>query len=238
MKYKKRRSRTKLSTLRKVVSLLLCTTPLLAFADRDPYRIQVFLGVMELEDQPADWDEVSDESLQVDFTSMPTVGIDVEIPYSETGATIEWGMNSGGGISWKSRDTRFSWQVNDDGSQLRVEIDNSFLLAEFHLGGYVRAHLGRRADLYLGAGPSIMYGRHSVENEEDGVSLPIRLPKDSSSDLAVGFFVRAGLVFPVGDGHLLGFGVRYLGGEFDFDDTIGKLEIEGPQVLFTYTAPL
>ncbi len=224
-------------------AVLLCTFPLLSFAESEPQRIQVFLGTMELENQNADWDDVSDESLKVDFSRMPTGGVEVEIPYSDSGKAIEWGMNSGGGISWKNHDIRFFGSVNDEDSQLRIEIDNSFLLVEVHLGGYLRAHLGERVDLYLGAGPSIIYGRHSVEDEdieEDGVSFQttIRLEHDSSSDLTFGYYARAGLEFQLGNGHLVGFGVRYLGGELDFDDTVGKLDIEGPQVLITYSAPI
>ncbi len=224
-------------------AVLLCTLPLLGFAESGPQRIQVFLGTMELENQSADWDDVSDEALEVDFSSIPTGGIEVEIPYSETGKTIEWGMNSGGSVSWQNDHTRFFGSVNDDARQLRIEIDNSFLLAEVHLGGYLRAHMGERVDLYLGAGPSIMYGRHSVEDEdieEDGIRVQttIRLENDSSSDLAFGYYARAGLEFQLGDRHLVGFGVRYLGGELDFDDTIGKLDIEGTQVLVTYSVPL
>ena len=46
---------------------------------------------------------------------------------------------------------------------------------------------------------------------------------------------RAGIDFAINDTQQLGLGVRYLSTELDFDKTVGKLDIKGPQYVLTFT---
>jgi len=62
------------------------------------------------------------------------------------------------------------------------------------------------------------------------------LESNDSSDFALGYYARAGIEFDLGNQAQWGFGVRYLGGEMDFDDTVGSFDIEGLQYLITYSA--
>ena len=55
-----------------------------------------------------------------------------------------------------------------------------------------------------------------------------------SSAFNIGFYARAGIDFEVRRGEHMGLGFRYLSAKMDFDDTIGTLDMEGPQILFTY----
>ena len=87
----------------------------------------------------------------------------------------------------------------------------------------------------------IMYGKHEVEDEEvvaptgDGT---VVITNSDDSDFAVGFYGRAGIDFRIGNDQFLGLGVRYMAAEMDFDKTIGKLDLEGPQIVLAYTAYL
>ena len=216
----------------------------LAYAqwEKDEDRVQVFLGVMDLEDQTGEIQAGPGEPVEIDFSRLPTIGLEVETPYGAADTGLEYGINVGGGISWKGDDTSFAGSVGGSGSIVVFRIDNSFMLGELHLGGYFRSHLGEAVDLYLGGGPAILYGRHKVEDDEieeqEGVSRggTIVIESDSSSDISLGFYARAGIEFDLGKRAQWGLGLRYLGGELDFSDSIGKIDVEGTQVLLTYSA--
>jgi hypothetical protein len=210
--------------------------------DAEPALVQVFLGVLKLDDETGEWDEISDDSVDVDFSSLFSGGIEAEYPFYR--GFVHWGLNPGGSVAWKSDDTSFSGRVSGDtGGTLRIDIDNSLFLAELHLGGYVRGRLSERVTTYAAAGPMVVYGYHEVEDENlenaaDGspVDGDVELSETDSSDINLGFYGRAGVDFEIrGDQHL-GFGVRYLSSELDFNKTVGKLDVEGPQYVFTYSA--
>ena len=203
---------------------------------------QAFFGSLQLDDQTADWDDISDSAVDVDFSSLPSGGLEFEYTYG--GERLRWGINSGGSIAWKSDGTRISGGFSGDtGGVIRVELDNSLFLGELHLGLFMRANLGPNLSLYAAAGPMAMYGRHKVEDEEVEEAVPsgednVELSSTEDSDFGFGAYARTGLDFEFKPGQQVGIGVRYMQTELDFDDTIGKLDIEGPQYVITYTAAL
>ena len=234
----------KLSTLLTALTVIALQPTLLSAADwdKDKDRVQAFLGVMELKNPTGQIQGGDGEPVDIDFPNMPTIGIEVETPHGEADSGLEYGINAGGGVSWRGDNTSFAGTVGGAGSVVVFRIDNSFTLAEVHLGGYLRAHMGKSADFYMGAGPTIMYGHHKVEDGETEDDEPvisngtIVIDTDSSSDITIGFYARAGIEFDLGNQSQWGIGVRYLGGELDFSDTVGKIDIEGTQVLLTYSA--
>lgn len=204
--------------------------------------IQVFLGVLELDDQTGQWEDISDDQVDVDFSSLPSGGIETEFTFGRD--WVHWGINAGGSIAWKSDDTNFSGGFTEEtGGVLRVDVDNSLFLFELHLGGYVRGRLAERVTTYAAAGPLVMYGRHEVEDERaeqlpagDTVDDVPDLKDSDSDDVNIGYYARAGVDFEIGEGQHIGLGLRYMSTELDFDKTVGKIDIEGPQYVFTYTA--
>jgi opacity protein-like surface antigen len=213
-----------------------------AALDKAPPLIQVFLGVLELDDQSGEWDEISDGNVDVDFSSLPSGGIEAE--YSFYQGWVHWGLNPGGSIAWKSDDTNFSGGfTGETGTTVRVDIDNSLFLFELHLGGYVRGRLTDRITTYAAAGPMVMYGEHEVEDESveetpSGAAIDdaVDITETDSNDINLGFYGRAGVDFEIQDNQHMGFGIRYMSTELDFDKTIGKIDIEGPQYVLTYSA--
>ena len=205
---------------------------------------QVFLGVLELDDQTGEWDEISDDNVDVDFSSLPSGGIEAEYVFYRN--WVHLGLNSGGSIAWKNDDTKFSGGVtNENGGTLRIDLDNSLFLFELHLGGYVRARISDRITTYAAAGPMVMYGEHEVEDEnvEEMPAQPIEtgtvvITNSDSNDINVGYYARAGIDFEIGENQHMGLGVRYLSTELDFDKTIGKIDIKGPQYVLTFTTRL
>ena len=220
---------------------LLLATPTLAKDDPAPL-MQAFLGSLKLDDQTAGWDDITEEEVDVEFpSSLPSGGIEAEYAYGGSEA-FKWGINSGGSIGWKSSDTRISGGFSGStGAVIRFDIDNSLFIGELHLGGFIRTHLGERLSFYAAAGPMVMYGRHEVEDEEvasptDDEEVEISTTEDSS--FAFGYYGRAGIDFQYSKGQHVGLGVRYMAAEMDFDKTVGKIDLEGPQFVLTYTAQL
>lgn len=209
-------------------------------------RIQAFIGVMEIEDQTGELQNEAGEPVEIEFANLFAIGIEAETPMLNRDTGIELGINAGGGINWKGSDTEFAGRVDDGGANVAFRIDNEMLIVEGHIGGYVRAHLGKTADIYFGAGPALIFAQHDVDDDdidEDASAQPLRtdngtiiLGDDSSSDIILGYYARAGIEFDIGAGRQFGLGVRYLGGELDFNDTVGEFDLEGVQVLLTYSA--
>jgi hypothetical protein len=203
-------------------------------------RVQVFIGVTDLNDQTGELQNGNDDPVDIDFDNLPTIGLEVETPFTSPEQQIEYGVNAGGGISWKGDGTRFAGTAGGSGLNVAFRIDNSFTLAELHLGGYVRAHISDLMDVYVGAGPAVIFGSHDVDDEEVEDALAsngtIILTSQDSSDIILGYYARAGIEFEIDNRAQWGLGVRYLGGEMEFDDTVGKFDIDGVQVLLTYSA--
>ena len=204
--------------------------------------IQVFLGVLELDDQTGRWEDISESEVDVDFSSLPSGGIETEFAFGRD--WIHWGINAGGSIAWKSDDTNFSGGFTEEtGGVLRVDVDNSLFLFELHLGAYVRGRLADRVTTYAAAGPMVMYGRHEVEDERaeqqpsgDPVDDVPDIKDSDSDDVNIGYYARAGVDFEIAENQHIGLGLRYMSTELDFDKTIGKIDIKGPQYVLTYTA--
>ena len=223
--------------------LLALQTPV-AFAATDDVEqptIQLFLGVLELDDQSAQWNNNAGDEVEVDFSSLPVGGIEAE--YILGRGWVHWGLNPGGSVAWKEDNTEVAGSLTEqNGGTLLVNFDNSLLLTELHLGVYVRGRMNDRVTAYAAAGPMVMYGTLDVNNnnvseaQSDGGS--VEVPEDNSSDVNLGYYGRAGVDFSIGNNQQLGLGVRYLSTELDFDKTVGKLDIKGPQYVLTYTVQI
>ncbi|MFB0950149.1 MAG: hypothetical protein QMB10_02770, partial [Halioglobus sp.] len=130
-------------------------------------------------------------------------------------------------------------------STVVLEADSSLFLAEIHLGGYVRGRVSDRITTYAAAGPMVMYGSHDVNNESSTSAPPQMTPSSTvvfeetdSSDINVGYYLRAGIDFSIRKNQHIGFGIRYMSTELDFNKTVGKVDIKGPLYVLTFSTQL
>jgi opacity protein-like surface antigen len=237
-----------LRTLCTTLFLTLSAAPVFAALDstqdrKDAPLVQVFIGVLELDNQTAEWNDIYEDTVDVDFSSLPGGGIEAEYVFGR--GWVHWGLNPGASVAWKNDDTNISGTLTEEtGGTLRVNLDNSLLLVELHLGGYVRGRLHDRVTTYAAAGPMVMYGSHDINDESvEGSTAPppdgsVNIPDSSSSDTNIGYYARVGIDFEIAENQHLGFGVRYMSTELDFNQTVGKLDIKGPQYVLTLTSQL
>ncbi|NND66017.1 MAG: outer membrane beta-barrel protein [Halioglobus sp.] len=224
------------------LTALTLALPLQALAELpdEPSLVQGSLGIMSINDQNAEWGDISQRGVDVDFANLFVIGAEWEYPF-HTG-WVHWGISPGGSIGWQGDDTTFSGGFADaEGTTLNIELDNSLLIVELHLGGFVRGRLTDRITTYAAAGPALVYAQHKTESERVTRS-PEPWPAgaevvgdEDASALDFGLYARAGIDFEVRQGEHMGFSVRYSASELDFDDTIGTIDVEGTQVLFTYS---
>ena len=87
----------------------------------------------------------------------------------------------------------------------------------------------------------IMYGSHEVEDGEIPEVSPgngtVVIENSDESDFGFGAYARAGIDYRIKDQQRIGLGIRYMYAELDFNRTVGKVDIEGPQYVFAYTMP-
>lgn len=221
---------------------ILSVTPLAAVADAPEQQglVQGSIGVMTLQDETAKWGDISDRGVDIDFANLAVIGAEWEFPI-QTG-WVHWGINPGGSVGWQSDGTTFSGGFTaENGDRLDIELDNEFFVAEIHLGAYVRGRLNDRITTYAAAGPALVYAEHTAQNERVTRS-PVPWPQgtdvvgeEDASAIDIGYYARAGIDFEVRPAQHMGLSLRYSASELDFDDTIGTIDVEGTQVLFTYS---
>lgn len=226
---------------RLVTCLLALCLPAFAQAEQKqefPPLVQAFFGSLVLDDQSGEWDDLDGNPVEISFPSaLPGGGVEAEYTYFVTDY-FKWGLNSGGSIGWKNSDTRVSGTIGgDSGANIRFEFDNSLFLGELHLGGYVRGYMGPNVSLYAAAGPMVMYGQHRVE-DDDISAAELDYGKDKDSAFALGIYGRTGIDYQYSRGQHVGLSVRYMSAELDFADTVGELDIRGPQFVLTYSQAL
>ena len=111
--------------------------------------MQAFLGSLKLDDQSGDWDEVSEEEVEVEFpSSLPSGGVEAEYAYG--GETLKWGINSGGSIAWKSSDTRKA--IQDEYKEVAKNPDKGF---HFHTGRTLATIVGYKNEWFEGVSESL-----------------------------------------------------------------------------------
>lgn len=219
--------------------LLLCASST-ALADYDRL-ISAFVGSLQLDDQKGDLLDAAGDPVNISFPSLPSAGLEGEYRYG--GGSVAWGLNPGGSIAWKNSGTRVSGGFSSGtGGVIRVDIDNALFLGELHLGGYLRGRLGESVTAYVAAGPMVTYGRMSIESENPPSVEPAdgapEFESSDSSDFGFGYYARAGIDLSIRGEQAIGLGVRYMSSKLDLDKSVGDIDIEGPQVVLSYTVPL
>ncbi|RLQ23337.1 hypothetical protein DWB85_01935 [Seongchinamella sediminis] len=224
--------------------LALCLGPLVQAEQQQefPPLVQAFFGSLMLDDQSGEWRDLEGTPVDVSFPSaLPGGGVEAEYTYFVTDY-FKWGLNSGGSIGWKNSDTRVSGTIGGDtGANIRFEFDNSLFLGELHLGGYVRGYMGPNVSLYAAAGPMLMYGQHRVEGDDFGAAADsgeFDYGDNKDSGFVLGIYGRTGIDYQYSRDQHVGLSVRYMSAELDFADTIGELDISGPQFVLTYSQAL
>jgi hypothetical protein len=157
-----------------------------------------------------------------DYAAVPTVGVAGMQPLAES--PLHVGLESALLFSW--------WQKDADAfggaSSPPLRVNTRFWLTDLSAGAYLSTSMNRTVRAYAGAGGAMLIGvLDSASNQSDDD------PRDTA--FAVGPYARAGVDLLLGDGSLLGLGVRGVRAELDFGGGISDLDLGGVQVFLTYS---
>jgi hypothetical protein len=153
------------------------------------------------------------------------------------GDRTQLGVEGGILFGWRSRSTSAVIASN----QAVVKIDSSLWLLDFSAGVCLNQRLGSRWRLYLAAGPAMVFGEYDADEDVramEGAVDPAADPAvrgGSESEFGVGGYARAGLEYEFAPLSLVGFSVRGLATNMEFDNTVDSSRVRGVQAFITFT---
>jgi len=205
-----------------IICTVFCVLPLdkvLSQEAEGPLTGHVFYGNMEIANDDPDL-----EGGDYDFNIF---GADVQKALG--GGLFKYGIETGALFSMDSDVRRFSASSGSDGGKVSVAVDvNSFML-DYFFGGYLGFEPVKWLRLNAGAGPLIIWGSRETEPE---ASIPEEISANYESGFGVGLYARAGIDIFFTEKFGINAGARINETTLSFEDTAGKVDIEGLQYYF------
>jgi hypothetical protein len=170
-----------------------------------------------------------------DLSTMPIIGFIGQHLFS--GDRTQLGVEGGILFGWRSRSTSALITSN----QTVVKIDSSLWLLDLSAGVCLNQRLGSRWRLYLAAGPAMVFGEYDADEDVmamEGAVDPAATPgvrTGSESEFGVGGYARAGLEYEFAPLSLVGFSVRGLATNMEFNNTVDSSRVRGVQAFVTFT---
>ncbi len=155
------------------------------------------------------------------------LGADVQKPFG--GETFKYGIETGALFSMDSDVRSFSASSGSGGGQVTVSVDVNSILFDYFFGGYLSFEPTKWLRLNLGAGPLLIYGMRETEPE---ASAPEDITSESESGFGAGLYARAGIDIFLTEKFGLNVGARISESTLSFEDTAGKVDVEGWQYYF------
>ena len=218
------------------LTLLCCSlsSSLLA-QDLDIRYMQGMAGVLDAGDAWQIDDGADASSYVADIDKMIYGGGAVHLSHMD--GAFQYGVETGGLVSFHA-DTSSFVKV-DDGATVAVKVESSLWLVDVSLGGFVSYSVGEHFRLYASAGPSVIYGSLSIDDDEieptpydNGANTITFSPNSRESDFQIGLYARAGFEFILTNGITFGASVRQVDSELDFGDS-GEIDLNHPQYFLT-----
>jgi hypothetical protein len=171
-----------------------------------------------------------------DLSSMPWVGFIGQHLFA--GGSTRFGIEGGVQFGWRSRDT----SIVAGSNQAVIRVDSSLWLLDLSAGVCLDRRLGQRWRLYLAAGPAMVFGEYDededVSSGEDTADpgATAAFEGESESEFGIGGYARAGLEYEFAPRALIGFCVRGLATNMEFDNTVDTAaRVSGVQAFVTFT---
>jgi len=199
--------------------LILAVIPADSFAEEAerPLTLQLMLGEMVISnDDP----QVSGGDYDITL-----VGVAAQKPFWG-GDLAQAGVEIGALLNWKSETRAFSASGGGGGGTIAVSVDINQFLFDYFFGGYVSLRPIKWLRLYVGAGPLLIYGSRETDETDPATS---QVETKSESGFSAGVYGRGGIDMIFSENFNLGAGVRATRTGLSFNDTTGKVDVEGWQ---------
>jgi hypothetical protein len=167
---------------------------------------------------------------QSEFTWVPLLGISARLPLVQK--NFDAGLDGGALFGWRSERVSAYGQ----NGTIYVRIRNSLWLIDLFFGPYISTQIKDHTRLYAGAGPLLLTGHYERKTKEHLMNAPgDNSSGSSSSAFGVGLYARGGVEFRLPDDSWMGIGVRGFTTELDFDNVSGTTDVDGIQLIITYS---
>lgn len=167
---------------------------------------------------------------QSEFTWVPLLGISARLPLVQK--NFDAGLDGGALFGWRS--ARISAYGQNEAIYVRIR--NSLWLIDLFFGPYISIQIKDHTRLYAGAGPLLLSGHYERKTKEHHLNAPGDISSGSSSSaFGVGLYARGGIEFRLPDDSWMGIGVRGFSAELDFDNVSGTTDVDGIQLIITYS---
>jgi len=185
-------------------------------ADERPLTLQLMVGEMIIAND--------DPQVSGDDYNVTLFGVAAQKPFTDK--LLQVGIETGVLLNWESETRAVASSGGGGGGTLAVAVDINQFLLDYFFGGYVSFEPIKWFRLYIGAGPLLIYGSRETEETDPATS---QGETKSESGFSAGVYGRAGIDLVFADIFMLGVGVRGTRTGLSFDDTAGKLDVEGWQ---------
>jgi hypothetical protein len=221
--------------------LVICMTGTPLFADDDTDQntdadsyslVQVMLGTARYSNLNLNYQSTTDPNLEATstFTWMPLIGIEGGVPIIKK--PVSFGIEGGALFSWMT-DTVSA--VGTVPGQITLHVDNQLYLLDLSIGPYVSAEVGKRIRVYGGLGPILMFGQNNNQSNEYVTTSQTVYDSNTSSAFGPGIYGRAGVEFRLKNSSWMGIGARAFGSKLNFGNVSGTTDVNGFQLMITYT---
>jgi hypothetical protein len=156
-----------------------------------------------------------------DLSEFPVIGGGAQ--WKLAGERIDFGVEGLLGFGWRSDATAFA--VGGGGAAIAVDVD--MLLFELYGGPFVSTFIGDRVRAYAAGGPLMQW----VDYDQVGPSGTT----GSGDGFGTGFYARTGLELVTSPDMMIGVGVRWVDATADLGSGLGDLEMQGYQVVLTFS---
>ena len=207
--------------IKSIVCLMLCTgvalwtaSPVFPGEAGEKTYGHAFIGRMTISETAT---ELEDDAQQITIFG-------AEAQRSYTSGLIELGMETGGIFSWDSSVRYFMASSGGNGGTAAIGVTVESFMVDYFLGGFVGLQPLEWLRCGVGAGPLLIWGMRTVEPEDP--------PDDESkagsvAEFGVGLYARAYVDIFVSEVFGVHAGVRRAETTLSFEDTTGKLDIDG-----------
>ena len=202
----------------------------------DGYILQGLVGAGTFDSDSLTFRLTPEESgEEEDLSSMPFLGFIGQHLFA--GDRSQLGVEGGILFGWRSRSTSAVIGSN----QARVRIESSFWLLDLSAGVCLNQRFGQRWRLYLAAGPAMVFGEYDEDDYSSAAEGDVEptvgdtAGGGSESEFGVGGYARVGLEYEFAPQSLVGFSVRGLATNMEFDNTVDSSKVNGVQAFVTFT---
>jgi opacity protein-like surface antigen len=156
------------------------------------------------------------------IAQMPTIGGGGQYKLGGDGVDLGFEMM----FSFSGRANAAAIAIGGGGATIAIKVD--MFLFELYGGPFANVFLGDNTRVYASAGPVMEWADFTQQSESASID-------DHGMGFGTGWYARTGIEFAMTDRTMIGFGVRWSRSTVDLDNSLGTLDLEGFQAVFTIT---